>query len=67
MPTLDFFNADNMNLFWEYSKSLLSTAAPGVMIWFAIIGVGLLLSIIVKAWKDSAKDKDDDDIEFREY
>lgn len=69
MEKIDFYTTDNMNLFWEYVKGLLSTAAPGVMLWFSVVCVGLLLGIVVKAWKQSSKehDDDDDDIEFRHY
>lgn len=55
-----------MSLFWDYAKVLLETTAPGVMIWFALIGVGMLLTIVVRAWKESAK-KDNEDYEYKEY
>lgn len=68
MPSIDFYSTENLNLFWEYVKGLLQTTAPGVMIWFALVSVGLLLGIIVKAWRQSSKEQeDDDDIEFRHY
>lgn len=66
---INFLNDANMTEFWEYAKMLLSTAAPGVMIWFAVVGVGLLLGIVVKTWRESAREQqeDDDDIDYRHY
>jgi len=67
MPQITFWTSENMGLFWEYVRSLLTTAAPGVMIWVAMISVGLLLGIIVKAWTHSSRDQDDDDYDVKHY
>jgi hypothetical protein len=67
IPTVNFFNEENMGLFWGYCKSLLSTAAPGVLIVLAVMGVGMLITIIIKAFKEATKEDKDDDYEYREY
>ncbi|MDQ0412897.1 hypothetical protein [Mesobacillus stamsii] len=67
MFSIDFWTTTNMSLFWDYAKVLLETTAPGVMIWFALIGVGMLLTIVVGAWKESAKKDNDDDYDYKEY
>lgn len=67
METINFFNTENMGLFWEYVQSLLTTAAPGVMLWFAIVAVGLVLTMVVKAWRESQKEDKDEDYDYREY
>jgi hypothetical protein len=67
IPTVNFFNEENMTLFWEYCKSLLSTAAPGVLIVIAVMGVGMLITIIINAWKEANKKEQDDDYDYREY
>lgn len=64
---INFFNAANMSLFWEYSRMLLKGAAPGVLLVFATIAVGWLLKIIVQSFRKSGKDDDDDDIEIKHY
>jgi hypothetical protein len=64
---INFFNATNMNLFWEYTRMLLKTASPGVMLVFAVIAVGWLLTIIIQTFRNSTKDDDDDDIEIKHY
>lgn len=63
----DFWSAVNMSTFWEFVEGILGTAAPGVMLWFAIIGVGMLLKIVVNAWKESAKKDDSEDYDYKEY
>lgn len=65
--TIDFWTDANMAEFWGFSKMLLETTAPGVMIWFAIVGVGLVLTIVVKAWRDSSKENSDEEYDYREY
>jgi hypothetical protein len=64
---INFYSTENLALFWDYVKMLLSATAPGVMIWFALVGVGLLLGIVVKAWKQSAKEEENEDIEIKHY
>ncbi|MBU8733700.1 hypothetical protein M3205_23245 [Cytobacillus firmus] len=64
---IDFFNSTNLSLFWSYVKMLLEGVAPGVMIAFAVVCVGFLLGIIVKAWNQSAKEEEERDYDYREY
>ncbi|MBG9585549.1 hypothetical protein [Cytobacillus firmus] len=64
---IDFFNESNLALFWDYVRMLLEGVAPGVMISFAVVAVGFLLGIIIKAWKKAAKDDDDRDYDYKEY
>lgn len=67
---ITFATSDNMSIFWGYVKTLLGFAGPWVMIAVAIIGVGMLLFVIISAFKKSAKDDEeekDDDYEVRHY
>lgn len=64
---IDFFNSTNLSLFWSYVKMLLEGVAPGVMIAFAVVCVGFLLGIIVKAWKQSSREEEERDYDYREY
>lgn len=63
---IQFYTTENMGLFWEYCRMLLSTTSPGVLIWFAAVGVGYLISIIVKSFKSGNKDEDEE-IEIKHY
>lgn len=63
----DFFNSTNLALLWDYVGILLTGVSPGIMISFAIACVGFLLAIIIKAWKQSAKEEEEKDFEYKEY
>ncbi|MCK6259391.1 hypothetical protein LCY76_22730 [Fictibacillus sp. KIGAM418] len=68
MKQIDFYTSDNMAQFWDFTKGLLQTTAPGIMLWFAVTAVGIVLTIIVKAFRQSSKEDDEDDeIEVRHY
>lgn len=68
MLKMDFFTADNMNIFWGYVKSLLQAVSPGVMLWTALSAVGLLIPIIIKTFKKTDEDEDKDkDFDYKEY
>lgn len=70
MPTIDFFNSENMMLFWDYVKMLLMGVQPAILISVAVVAVGLILGIVVKAWRKSSDDQlkdNDDDYEIRHY
>lgn len=62
-----FATNDNMNLFWGYIKSLLSYASPWVMIAFAILTVGILLTVVITSFKKADKATDEDEIEIKNY
>lgn len=65
---ITFWNNQTINEFWEYVRILLEGISPGILISVAIVAVGLVLTIIVNAWKRSSKDLEkDDDIEIRHY
>jgi hypothetical protein len=68
MGQIDFYTPERMTEFWGYVQELLETTSPGVMLWFSVVAVGMLLGIIVNAWKQGSKDKDDDDeYDIRHY
>lgn len=66
---ITFFTPERMNQLWGFVEMLLKTVQPMIMIVFAIVAVGLLLGIVINAWKRSSKDleHEDDDYEYREY
>lgn len=71
---INFWNSENMLQFWSYVRLLLEGISPGILITVAVVAVGLLLGIVVKAWAKSSDDQlrergrdEDDDIEFRRY
>lgn len=69
MPQINFFTEARMTEFWGYVKMLLSAASPAVLMAVALIAVGMVLSIVITAWKKSASDKEgeDDDYEIKHY
>lgn len=69
---ITFATPANMNIFWGNVKTLLGFAAPWVMIAVAIIAVGLLLMVVIRAFKDASKEddpahRDDDGYEVKHY
>jgi len=64
---IDFFTTERLTELWGYVKMLMEGIAPGIMIVSAISAVGFLIGIVVKAYRQSSKEDDDDDIEFRHY
>lgn len=64
---ITFGGTEDMSEFWGMVKMILSGTSNWVLIWVAITGVGLLLGIVVKAWRQAEKDNEDEDIEFRNY
>lgn len=67
MYEIEFFNNERMAEFWEMATGLIKFAAPGVLIFVAIMCVGLLLNIVIDAVKQGSKDKDDDDFDIKYY
>ncbi|MFP7202636.1 hypothetical protein SFC08_16825 [Lysinibacillus halotolerans] len=66
---ISFATTENMNTFWGYVKTLLGFASPWVMLAVSILAVGMLITIVIIAWKNASKDKeeDDDDFEIKHY
>jgi hypothetical protein len=68
MERIDFYTPERMTEFWGYVQGLLETTSPGVMLWFSVVAVGMVLGIIVKAWKQGSKENnDDDDYDIHHY
>lgn len=64
---ITFATPENLAQFWDFVETLLRFAAPWVTIAVAIIGVGILITVIINAWTQGAKEQEDDDIEVRHY
>ncbi|AIF45723.1 hypothetical protein [Virgibacillus sp. SK37] len=64
---ITFWNDSTMSEFWGYVRMLLEGIQPGVMLVAAVAAAGLLLGIIVKAFRKSDQDEDDQDVEVRHY
>ncbi|WP_117161266.1 hypothetical protein [Paraliobacillus sp. X-1268] len=65
MFEINFFNAERMATFWNYSKYLLEGVSLPIMIAFAITALGIFLPMIIKAFKKS--DEEEQDFEYREF
>lgn len=65
LPT--FFSNTNLSTMWGYVETLLKFIAPGVMIPFAIVCVGLLLGVVIRAWKQAGKEQEEEDYEVKHY
>lgn len=75
MSDYTFFTSARLMEFWGWVKILLQMASPAVLIAVAIIAVGLLLAIVIRAFKKSSKEQyagsydvieeDDDDFKRR--
>lgn len=63
---IEFWDENSMLEFWGLVRMLLEGISPGVMITAAISAVGLLLVMVVKSWRKSSDDQDED-IEIRRY
>lgn len=63
---IEFWTSENMNEFWSYVRMLLETASPGIMLVAAVSAVGLLIPIIVNAFK-KASDDHEKDYDYEEY
>lgn len=67
MNSITFGNSTDLAEFWNMVKMLLTAVNPWVMISFSIVCVGLLLSIVVKAWRNASKETDQDsDYDYKE-
>lgn len=75
MSDYTFFTSARLMEFWGWVKILLQMASPAVLIAVAIIAVGLLLAIVIRAFKKASKEQyagsydvieeDDDDFKRR--
>lgn len=65
--SITFGNSTDLAEFWNMVKMLLTAVNPWVMISFSIVCVGLLLAIVVKAWRNASKETDhDSDYDYKE-
>lgn len=64
IPNITFATKENMNMFWGFTRALLSFASPFLMIAVAIVAVGMVITIIVVAFKKAGKENDDDKDEY---
>jgi len=64
IPKITFFTEERMEQLWGYVWMLMSMANPAVMLVIALIAAGMFLTIVIDAFKKSAKEKDDDDDDF---
>jgi len=67
-----FFDTKNLNTLWDFVAVLLKYVAPGVMIFVAIVVVGVVINMIIKMWRKGTDDdddrrKNDDDYETKYY
>lgn len=67
MYDIEFWNSVRLTEFWDMVGGLLKFVSPGVLITVAIIGVGMLLTIVINAFKQGAEDDDDKDYEIKHY
>lgn len=64
---ITFWDDAHTQEFWDFATMLLKTTSPGVMISFALVAVGLLLGVIVNAWRQSSKEDEEEDYEIKHY
>lgn len=65
---IDFWSNSRLGEFWDMVKLLLTGVSPGIMISVAVSAVGMLIIIVINAWKSSSKENNDErDYEYREY
>lgn len=68
MYEITFFNDERMGEFWLMVEGLLKFAAPSVLIFVAISGVGMLLMIVIKSFRRASNSEDDDkDFDIKYY
>lgn len=63
-----FFTSQRLAEFWEMVEGLLKLASPSVLIFVAISAVGMLLLLVIRAFKKGANSQDDDkDYDIKYY
>lgn len=64
----EFFTSARLKEFWSMIEGLLSFAAPSVLIFVAISAVGMVVTLIIKAFRKGANSDDDDkDYDIKYY
>lgn len=61
LPSMQFFTDARLREFWGYVRELTLTVSPLIMLAAAVVAVGMLLAIIVNAFKQASRNDDDDD------
>lgn len=64
MLNITFATPGNMNTFWGFVRTLLNFAGPWLMIAVAILAVGILLTVIITAFKNASKDDREENEEY---
>jgi ABC-type amino acid transport system permease subunit len=64
---IDFWSDNTMTEFWGYVRMLLEGVSPGIMLTVAVAAVGIMVGIVVKAFKSSSEDEEDEDYEVKHY
>lgn len=67
MYDITFFTKERMDEFWEMVTALLKFASPSVLIYVAIVSVGILLTTVVVAFKKATRDDDNEDFDIKYY
>jgi len=67
-----FFDTKNLDTLWGFVGTLLKFVAPGILIICAIVFVGMVITLAIKAFRKSVDDdddrrKDDDEYDMRYY
>jgi len=66
-----FFTTQRLSVFWDYVGALIKYIAPAIMIAVAIAIVGMVLNVIITAFRKGAdsedRRKDDDDYDMKYY
>lgn len=65
---IEFFTPARLREFWSMIEGLLKFASPSVLIFVAIMAVGMVLTIAIKAFKKGAETNDQDkDFDIKYY
>ena len=67
IPSMNFFTEARMLEFWGYVRAILMSASPMVMLGVAIFCVGLVITIIIRAFRQAQDDDQDEDFDIKHY
>lgn len=68
MYDVTFWDSARLKEFWGIVESLLKFASPSVLIAVAIIAVGMVMTLVIYAFKKGAnQDNRDDDFDIKYY